>query len=295
MERIHLAKGWKDYVLLDCGDGYKLEGWRGIRLIRPDSQVLWPVRDRTIWGEYHARYDPASLAGKGSWKERRAVPSFWEMRYGDLKFKVKLTAFKHTGLFPEQAVQWEWMREKIRERRRRVTSEIRILNLFGYTGASSLACAREGALVTHVDASKGTARWCKENIRLGEGSGERVRILVDDVFKFVHREIRRGKVYEGIIMDPPSFGRGTTGELWKIEKHLWALLQACKGVLSQRPLFMVVNVYKMSLSTEVLHNLLRLTMRDFKGVFETGELGLPIEGSSLNLPCGIFVRWEAGV
>ena len=297
-EYLHVADEWKDFCLLDCGDGEKLERWKDTVLIRPDPQVLWPKQHPSLWGEYDALYRREDSSKGKQWTCTKQLPEWWRVRYRSLSFKVKLTSFKHTGLFPEQSIQWDWLSKKIdgaiqggmfREQ----SKPPRVLNLFGYTGAASLSCASAGAVVTHVDASKGTVRWCMENARLSELPDGCIRPIVDDVFQFVRREKRRGKTYDAILMDPPSFGRGTTGETWKLEKHLWKLLVATHSLLSSTPILFLVNVYKTGLSPTVLGNMLHslMRLRSAQGKLTSGEVCLPIHNSSLVLPCGIFARW----
>ncbi|QYR23740.1 class I SAM-dependent methyltransferase [Paenibacillus sp. sptzw28] len=287
---MYKADQWKDYELLDTGGGEKLERWGSYVLRRPDPQIIWPIADETgRWktadGHYHR-----SSSGGGEWDFRTKMPDRWTISYGDLKFHIKPTSFKHTGLFPEQAVNWSWMMDKIRSAKR----PIRVLNLFAYTGGATIAAASAGAEVCHVDAAKGMVQWAKENAQLSGLENSRVRYITDDVFKFVQREQRRGRQYDAIIMDPPSYGRGPNGEMWKLEENLYPFLESCTTILSPDPLFVLVNSYTTGLSPSVLHNLLHMTMgRKSGGTIHCGEIGLPITASGLTLPCGILGRWEA--
>jgi 23S rRNA (cytosine1962-C5)-methyltransferase len=285
-----VANEWKDYELIDTGDGEKLERWGGFVLRRPDPQVIWPASaDASLWNSASADYHRSSSGG-GQWNEKIKLPERWTVSYKQLKFHIKPTSFKHTGLFPEQAVNWQWMMDKIQSANR----PIKVLNLFAYTGGASVACAYAGAEVCHVDASKGVVTWAKENLTLSNLGDRPVRFITDDVFKFVQREERRGSQYDAIIMDPPSYGRGPSGETWKLESNLFPFVQSCMSILTPNPLFMLINSYTTGLSASVLTNILSLTMQTkFKGKITSGEIGLPITTSGLNLPCGILGRWEA--
>ncbi|WP_219837682.1 class I SAM-dependent methyltransferase [Paenibacillus sp. R14(2021)] len=280
---------WKDYELLDTGNGEKLERWGSYVLRRPDPQVIWPIANETgRWttadGHYHR-----SSSGGGEWEFRTKMPDRWSISYGELKFHIKPTSFKHTGLFPEQAVNWTWMMDKIRNAGR----PVRVLNLFAYTGGATVAAAAAGAEVCHVDAAKGMVQWAKENAELSGLATAPIRYITDDVFKFVQREERRGKRYDAIIMDPPSYGRGPNGEMWKLEQNLFPFLEFCSTILSENPLFVLVNSYTTGLSPTVLHNMLHMTVgRKFGGTIHSGEIGIPITASGLTLPCGILGRWE---
>lgn len=274
-----LATDWKDYAVLATGGGYKLERWGGIVLLRPDPQVIWGARrdlfaDPSVHAVYHR-----SEKGGGAWEYRKKMPAEWEIGYKDLRFKVKPMGFKHTGLFPEQAVNWERMRALIEGAGR----PIKVLNLFAYTGGASVACARAGAQVTHVDAAKGMVERAGENARLSGLAGG-IRYIVDDCKKFVQREIRRGNRYDAVVMDPPSYGRGPGGELWKIEESLFPFVQLCAGVLSERPLFFLINSYTTGLQPAVLANILTLCM-PAGGSVDAYEVGLPTE-EGISLPCG---------
>ncbi|MGN1098233.1 MAG: class I SAM-dependent methyltransferase [Clostridia bacterium] len=278
-----IADNWKDYECIDTSEGEKLERWKDIILCRPDPQVIWNVKSAPEkWKTADARYRRSSSGG-GAWDYRTKLPERWEVRYKDLTFNIKPMGFKHTGLFPEQAVNWDWMRDKIKER----GGEIKVLNLFAYTGGASVACAKAGAAVTHVDASKGMVQWAKENAQ-SSGVGN-IRYLVDDCMKFVEREIRRGNKYDGIIMDPPSYGRGPGGEVWKLEECLFSFVQRCALLLSDNPLFFVINSYTTGLQPGVLKNIMSLTLPD--GEISADEIGLPISASGLALPCGATGRW----
>lgn len=285
---MQLADGWKDYELIDTGEGEKLERWGKYVLRRPDPQVIWPLIETESWknvdGHYHR-----SKSGGGKWEFHRKFPEKWTINYKDLKFYIQPTGFKHTGLFPEQAANWDWMMNKIKKSARPIS----VLNLFAYTGGATVACASAGAEVCHVDASKGMVTRAKENVELSGLLDKKVRFIVDDVFKFVDREKRRGKTYDAIIMDPPSYGRGTNGEVWKIEDALYDLIRSCCGILSQKPLFFLINSYTTGLSSTVLKNMLALTVgKKYKGSISSDELGIP-STTGLVLPCGTFGRWEA--
>jgi len=284
-----IADKWIDYELIDTGNGEKLERWGKFILRRPDPQVIWPgMSDEKVWEEADAHYH-RSQSGGGRWEYRKKLPQRWTIKYGDLLFYIEPTGFKHTGLFPEQAVNWEWMINKIKS----APKPVRVLNLFAYTGGATVACAYAGAEVCHVDAAKGMVTRAKENIALS-GLGDRVvRFITDDVVKFVRREKRRGKMYDGIIMDPPSYGRGPKGELWKIEDELYGLVEACIEILSPEPLFFLINSYTTGLAPSVLTNILFLSMtKKFGGHAYSDEIGLPIAKSGLVLPCGSSGRWE---
>lgn len=284
------ANDWEDYELIDTGDGDKLERWGDIILRRPDPQIIWPIRSETgVWQQAAAHYHRSSSGG-GHWETKRPLPERWTIRYGKLAFHIKPTGFKHTGLFPEQAVNWRWMMDKIAAAGR----PIKVLNLFAYTGGATIACAAAGAEVVHVDASKGVVVWAKENLHLS-GLGHRpVRFITDDVFKFVQREARRGNRYDAIIMDPPSYGRGPNGEMWKLEANLYPFVEFCTGILSDKPLFFLINSYTTGLSPTVMRNILAMTVaRKHRGTITCGEIGLPITSSGLFLPAGTLSRWES--
>ena len=285
-----VAGGWKDYELLDTGGGEKLERWGKIILRRPDPQAIWPVTgNEKIWASADAHYHRSSSGG-GSWEYKRRIPDKWTIGYDKLSFYVEPTGFKHTGLFPEQAVNWNWMMDKIKTR----TGKVSILNLFGYTGGATVACAYAGAEVCHVDASKGMVTRAKENLILSGLHANPVRFITDDAIKFVGREKRREKYYDAVIMDPPSYGRGPNGEMWKIENELFGLINACVEILTPEPLFFLVNSYTTGLSPTVIKNMLAMSVgRKFGGVLDADEIGLPVTASGLVLPCGASGRWEA--
>lgn len=285
-----IADRWEDYELLDCGGGERLERWDRQVLVRPDPQAIWETpREHPAWKKAGGRYLRSSTGG-GHW-EKKALPESWKIRYRDLTFQVKPMNFKHTGLFPEQAVNWDFMAEKIKNAGR----PVRVLNLFAYTGGATAACARAGASVCHVDAAKGMVAWARENARLS-GLGEApIRWIVDDCGKFVEREIRRGRKYDAVIMDPPSYGRGPSGEIWKLEENLPAFLELVAQVLSDRPLFFLMNSYTTGLAPSVLTYLLEtIVSRKYGGHTESQELGLPVSATGLVLPCGASGRWVCG-
>ncbi|MGX8693131.1 MAG: class I SAM-dependent methyltransferase [Clostridia bacterium] len=283
-----IADQWKDFELLDCSRGEKLERWGSFYLVRPDPQAIWDTpRRNPHWNDRDARYQ-RSESGGGSW-DKGKLPEHWKIRYGELSFHVKPMNFKHTGLFPEQAANWDWAMAKIRAAGR----PIRVLNLFGYTGAATVACAKAGAEVCHVDAAKGMVAWGKDNAAASGLSDAPIRWIVDDCAKFVEREIRRGKRYDAIIMDPPSYGRGPGGEVWKLETNLWPFVSLCAGVLSEEPLFVLINSYTTGLSASVLSYVTEsIFTRKFGGRSDSQELGLPVTDTGLVLPCGASCRWE---
>ncbi len=280
---------WKDYELIDCSGGQKLERWGSQLLVRPDPQAIWDT-DKTHpgWTSPSARYS-RSATGGGHW-EKSSVPESWRICYGELTFNVKPMNFKHTGIFPEQATNWDFAMEMIR----RAETPVSVLNLFAYTGAATLACAKAGASVCHVDAAKGMVSWAKENAAISGLGGAPIRWIVDDCVKFVEREIRRGKRYDAIIMDPPSYGRGPSGETWKLEDSLWGFVRLCAEVLSDSPLFVLINSYTTGLSPSVLTYICESVFtKKFGGHSESRELGLPVTESGLILPCGASCRWQA--
>lgn len=286
---MNLASNWKDYEILDMANGEKLERWGNIVLIRPDPQIIW--KEKTFpekWKRANAKYN-RSKTGGGSWENTSKLPKAWQINYKNLTFNIKPMGFKHTGLFPEQAVNWDWMINKIKNEKR----EIKVLNLFAYTGGATVACLSAGASVCHVDSSKGMTAWAKENVISSGLEKAKVRYIVDDVVKFVSREIRRGNKYDAIIMDPPSYGRGANGEVWKFEENIYDLIKLCMNVLSDNPLFFLINSYTTGISSTVLENVLKMNMSEkYKGKFSAGEIGLPMTDSNLTLPCGIFAKWE---
>ena len=285
-----LANDWEDYECIDASSGEKYERWGNIYLLRPDPQVIWDFGNLSLKykGEIDAVYHRSNKGG-GSWENLHTIPSSWMIHYQDLNFHIKQMGFKHTGLFPEQAVNWNFMINKIKNSKR----DIKVLNLFAYTGGASVACLSAGAYVTHVDSSRGMVDWCKENVNSSGFQGENVRYIVDDVVRFVQREIRRGSQYDAIIMDPPSYGRGANGEVWDIEKNLNYLVSICCEILTDEPLFFLINSYTTGLSPRVLQNLLTIFVdKKHKGVVTCGEVGIPITDNNLVLPCGIYGRWE---
>lgn len=280
---MRIAGNWKDYEVLDTDDGEKLERWGDVILIRPDPQIIWHTGRDGAWEKAHARYNRSSKGG-GSWN---TVPrEQWRISYGGLRFFIRPTGFKHTGVFPEQAVNWDLMGEMIAEAGRPVN----VLNLFAYTGGATLACAAAGASVCHVDASKGMVQWARENAALSGLAEKPIRWIVDDCRKFVEREIRRGNRYDAVVMDPPSYGRGPGGEVWKLEDCVYGLVKLCAGVLSEKPLFFLLNSYTTGLSPAVMGYILGSLMKD--GTVTAEEIGLPVTKSGLTLPCGSTALWR---
>ncbi len=284
-----LADTWNDYEVIDCSKGEKLERWGKYLLVRPDPQILWDTpRDAAGWSHPNARYHRSSKGG-GQW-EFFDLPDQWSIRYRELTFNLKPFSFKHTGLFPEQAANWDWFGKLIRDTGR----PVRILNLFAYTGGATLAAAAAGANVTHVDASKGMVGWARENAKASGLEQAPIRWIVDDCMKFAERELRRGNHYDGIIMDPPSYGRGPKGEIWKIEDAIHPLVQSCARLLSDRPLFFLINSYTTGLAPSVLAYLLSLEVaKKHGGSVAADELGLPVRSTGLILPCGASGRWSS--
>ena len=285
---MNIANNWKEYEILDMANGEKLERWGEYKLIRPDPQIIWKEKSfPEKWEKVNARYN-RSKTGGGNWDFKTKLPAAWQVKYKNLTFNIKPMGFKHTGLFPEQAVNWDWMIDRIKTSKR----EIKVLNLFAYTGGATVACLSAGASVCHVDSSKGMVSWAKENV-VSSGLEKRpVRYIVDDVIKFVQREIRRGNKYDAIIMDPPSYGRGTSGEVWQFENNISDLIKLCTEVLSDNPLFFLINSYTTGISAEVLSNILKINLKQYKGKITAGEIGLPMKNSDLVLPCGIYGKWE---
>ena len=282
------TKDWKDYELLDCSGGERLERWGNVVLIRPDPQVIWNTpKEHPLWHRADARY-VRSKEGGGHWECRRQLPEAWNINYKDLQFKISPTGFKHTGLFPEQAVNWDMMREKITGAGR----SIKVLNLFAYTGGATLAAASAGASVCHVDAAKGMVHWARENAELSSLAERPIRWIVDDCAKFVEREIRRENTYDAIIMDPPSYGRGPGGEVWKLEDQIYDLVKLCTGVLSDEPLFFLLNSYTTGLSASAMAYVLGVNMQKFGGGVSAEEIGLPVTASGMVLPCGSSAIWS---
>ena len=282
-----LADAWKDYEVLDTSGGEKLERWGKYVLVRPDPQVIWNTpKDDPLWRKYDARYARSSTGG-GKWANLR-LPEHWQVKYRELTFNVKPMNFKHTGVFPEQASNWDFIMETIRGAGRPINA----LNLFAYTGGATLACAAAGASVCHVDAAKGMVAWAKENAKSSGLEDRPIRWIVDDCAKFVEREIRRGRRYDAIIMDPPSYGRGPSGEIWKLEENLWPFVQLVSQVLSDKPLFVIINSYTTGLAPSVVGYIMdSIFTKRFGGHSECGELGLPVKDSGLVLPCGSTGRW----
>ena len=280
---------FKDYKILDGSNGEKIENWNGVILRRPDPQIIWNKElDKDIINKVNATYHRSNTGG-GYWEKNKSVPDSWQIKYKELTFNLKLMGFKHTGLFPEQAVNWDYMIDKIKNAGRKIS----VLNLFAYTGGATVACAYAGADVVHLDSSRGMVDWAKENIKSSNLEDRYVRFIVDDAVKFVEREIRRGHKYDAIIMDPPSFGRGANKEVWRVEDNLFDLVKLCEELLSDDPLFFIINSYTTGISSTVLKNILIITInKKYKGTVTNGELGLPIENSDLILPCGIYGRWE---
>jgi len=286
-----LANKWIDYEIIDAADGKKLERWGDVILDRPDPQIIWKEKsDAAAWKNTNAVYH-RSKSGGGEWEFRADLANSWQIKYDHLIFNVKPMGFKHTGLFPEQAVNWDFMYDMIFNSKR----EISVLNLFAYTGGATVACASAGAKVVHVDAAKGMVQWAKENAASSGLSEAPIRYIVDDCVKFVEREIRRGHKYDAIIMDPPSYGRGPKGEIWKFEEELFNLVTKCSELLSDNPLFFIVNSYTTGISHTIVGNLLTMILKKrFGGVVSSDEIGLPIKSSGLVLPCGAATRWFKG-
>ena len=287
-----LASEWKDYKILDMADGQKLERWGDVVLSRPDPQIIWKSKSfPSKWKEINAEYH-RSKTGGGAWEFKKKMPKQWQVKYKNLIFNIKPMGFKHTGLFPEQAVNWDWMIEKIQKEKKN-KKEVKVLNLFAYTGGATVACLSAGASVCHVDSSKGMTTWAKENVISSGLQDRQVRFIIDDVVKFVNREIRRGNKYDAIIMDPPSYGRGAKGEVWQFENNIYDLVELCSKVLSDNPLFFLINSYTTGISSQVLKNILNMVIsKKYRGEIDAGEIGLPMENSKLILPCGIYGRWE---
>jgi len=280
---------WKDYSILDASNGEKLEKWGNYFLIRPDPQVIWNTKkELNEWAKPNAHYF-RSATGGGKW-EFFNLPEVWQIKYKDLTFNLKPMNFKHTGIFPEQAVNWDWIREKIKSANR----EIKVLNLFAYTGGATIACAKEGALVCHIDSAKGMVAWAKENAKSSGLENAPIRYIVDDCIKFVEKEIRRGNKYDAIIMDPPSFGRGPNGEVWKIEQQLYSLLNKCVEIMSDKPLFFLLNSYTTGLSPSTMEYMLGITVgKKYRGKCQANEIGLKVKSIGLMLPCGSSARWQS--
>ncbi len=280
---------WKDYELIDCSDGERLERWKDIILVRPDPQVIWKTEKKSpLWKQADAFYH-RSKTGGGNWEIRTALPPFWTLQYKDLTFNVKNMGFKHTGIFPEQAVNWDEIRKMIREANR----PVKVLNLFAYTGGATIACLKEGASVVHVDASKGMVSWAKENAVSSSVAGGNVRWIVDDCIKFVRREIRRGNKYDIIIMDPPSYGRGPGGEVWKLEDEIYGFVELCSRLLYSDSIAVLINSYTTGLSPSVMQYILgSIVVERFGGSVSSSEIGLPVTESEMILPCGASAFWK---
>ena len=287
---MRISNDWVDYECIDAGNGEKLERWGNVILRRPDPQAMWYTDDYSKWknvdGFYHR-----SKSGGGNWEFFSKLDEFWTIDYKGLTFKVSPTGFKHTGLFPEQAVNWDFMMKKIKNSNRK----IKVLNLFSYTGAATMACSKAGADVVQVDASKGMTEWAKENMKLSHLENNSIRFIVDDCLKFVKREARRGNKYDAIVMDPPSYGRGPNKEVWKFEDNIYKLIEACMEILSDKPLFFLINSYTTGVSAIVLENILKTTVlkKYPNGRVDSGDIGLPITNNNLVLPCGIYGRYQS--
>lgn len=289
MKMLKISNEWKDYECLDAGNGEKLEKWGNVILRRPDPQAMWEIDFNKKWKNVDGFYHRSDKGG-GYWEFNKKLPEYWTVSYKDLTFKVTPTNFKHTGLFPEQATNWDFMMDKIK----RANRKIKVLNLFAYTGGATMACAKAGADVVQVDASKGMTQWAKENMKLCNLENANIRFIVDDCLKFVQREYRRGHKYDAIVMDPPSYGRGPNKEVWKFEKNMAVLFEEILKILSDKPLFFLINSYTTGISSIVLGNMLKMGMKNYKnGTIETGEVGLQITNNNLVLPCGIYGRWES--
>ncbi|MBR1764333.1 MAG: class I SAM-dependent methyltransferase [Ruminococcus sp.] len=285
---MRVADNWQEYRILDTSDGEKLESWAGKVLVRPDPQIIWRTEHKTdLWQKADAVYH-RSAKGGGEWEYRRRLPESWTVSLGELKFIIRPTGFKHTGLFPEQAVNWRLMQELIKGAGR----PVKVLNLFAYTGGATLACAAAGAQVSHVDASKGMVQWARENAAASGLEDRPIRWLVDDCEKFVKREIRRGNLYDAVVMDPPSYGRGPGGEVWKLEDSIFELVKTCADVLSDKPLFFLLNSYTTGLSPSVMAYILNEVLCPrLGGAVTADEIGLPVESSKMPLPCGSTALW----
>lgn len=287
---MRISNEWVDYECIDAGNGEKLERWGNVILRRPDPQAMWYTDDYSKWKKVDGFYH-RSKSGGGNWEFFSKLDDFWTIDYKGLTFKVSPTGFKHTGLFPEQAVNWDFMMDKIKKS----NCKIKVLNLFSYTGGATMACSKAGADVVQVDASKGMTEWAKENMRLSHLENNSIRFIVDDCLKFVQREARRGNKYDAIVMDPPSYGRGPNKEVWKFEDNIYKLIEACMKILSDKPLFFLINSYTTGVSSIVLENILKTTVlkKYPDGIVDSGDIGLPITNNSLVLPCGIYGRYQS--
>ena len=284
---MNISNKWKDYECLLTGNGEKLERYGNIILNRPDPAIIWPKTDNKLWNTWDGFYHRSNLGG-GSWEFRKKLPEYWTINYEDLTFKVSPTNFKHTGIFPEQATNWDYIKEKIKNSNNK---DIRILNLFAYTGCATMAASKAGAKeVVHVDSSKGIIDWAKENMKLSHLENNTIRFIQEDCLKFLDREARRGRTYHGIIMDPPSYGRGPNKEVWKFEDNIQELLKKVKNVLDKDFDFILISSYTTGVSPTALKNILSLMFKDMK--IETGEIGLPVTENNLSLPCGIYGKVE---
>lgn len=286
---MRVSDGWKDYELIDCSDGERLERWGDIFLIRPDPQALWNTnRNNALWKNAHARYVRSNQGG-GAWQFFKKIPEVWQIAYKDLRFNLKPMGFKHTGVFTEQACNWDLVADIIEKSKRK---DVKVLNLFAYTGAATVSALKSGASVVHVDASKGMVQWAKENAVSTGVADKNVRWIVDDCMKFVAREIRRGNKYDIIIMDPPSYGRGPGGEVWKLENEIYGFVDCCKELLTDNSLAVLINSYTAGVSPAVMSYILNSTVaKRFGGRAEAGEIGLPVTQSGLVLPCGSTAVW----
>ena len=287
---MRVSYDFKDYECIDAGNGEKLERWKNVILRRPDPQAMWYTLKDSKWDNIDGFYH-RSKKGGGYWEFKTKLDEYWTVEYKGLVFKVSPTGFKHTGLFPEQAVNWDFMMDKIKNSGRR----IKVLNLFSYTGGATMACSKAGADVVQVDASKGMTEWAKENMKLSQLENNSIRFIVDDCLKFVQREARRGNKYDAIVMDPPSYGRGPNKEVWKFEDNIYKLIDACMNILSDKPLFFLINSYTTGISATVLENILKTTIlkKYPNGKVDAGDIGLPITTNNLILPCGIYGRYQA--
>ena len=287
---MRISNEWVDYECIDAGNGEKLERWGNVILRRPDPQAMWYTDDYSKWKKVDGFYH-RSKSGGGNWEFFSKLDDFWTIDYKGLTFKVSPTGFKHTGLFPEQAINWNFMMEKIKKSNRK----IKVLNLFSYTGGATMACSKAGADVVQVDSSKGMTEWAKENMRLCHLENNSIRFIVDDCLKFVQREARRGNKYDAIVMDPPSYGRGPNKEVWKFEDNIYKLIEACMEILSDKPLFFLINSYTTGVSSIVLENILKTTVlkKYPDGIVDSGDIGLPITNNNLVLPCGIYGRYQS--
>ena len=283
-----LVKNFDDYEIISMNNGEKLERWKNYYLLRPDPEIIWKEKiDKNL---AHAHYHRSNKGG-GYWEKKKSLPDRWTINYKDLVFNVKLMGFKHTGIFPEQSINWDFMMDKIKKEKEKNNKSIKVLNLFAYTGCASVACLKAGAEVVHVDSSRGMVDWAKENVKSSHLDDKPIRFLVDDCIKFVQREIRRGNKYDAIIMDPPSYGRGTKNEVWSIDKDLFNLVTLCQKILTEDPLFFIINSYTAGLSHAVLQNILKITLKEKKGKITIGELGIKAK-NGLILPCGVYARYE---